>query len=316
MRAAVIDDNSVTVQERPNPVALAGELLVRVQAAAVNGGDLLQRRGRYPAPPGAPQDIPGLEFAGEVVQPGEGVTRFSAGDRVMGIVAGGGQAELVTVHERVAMPIPDEVDWTQAGGLPEVFCTAYDALFCQAGLQLGERLLVNGAAGGVGTAAVQLARAAGAVPVASVRNELTGDRLRALGAEQVVVSEVGSDAAVEHGPFDVVLELVGASNLAIDLKSLSRGGRVCLIGVGAGAKTEFNALHVMSKRARICGSTLRAESLEMKAALARLMEQHVLPHFANRLTVPVDKTFALDQVHEAYEHFGAGGKVGKVVLLP
>lgn len=315
MQAAVIEDNTVRVDERPDPVPGAGEILVRVRSAAVNGGDLLQRRGRYPAPPWAPQDIPGLEFAGEVVARGPAASRFAEGDRVMGIVAGGGQAELIAVHERVAMPVPDCLDWSEAGGVAEVFSTAYDALFTQAGLQACERVLVNGAAGGVGTAAIQLARVAGAVPVASVRDAQVAPRLRELGAAEVVEAEAGSDAAVEHGPYQVVLELVGAANLTNGLKALARGGRVCFIGVGAGAKTEFNALHVMSKRARIHGSTLRVETLENKAMLARRVERHVLPFFdSKQLTVPVERTFPLEDVHEAYEYFAAGGKLGKVVL--
>src|SRR5947207_6009256 len=152
MRAAVIADGEVRVEERPDPTPGVGEVLVAVKAAGINGADLLQRKGLYPPPPGAPEDIPGLELAGEVRELGPGATRFSEGDRVMAVVGGGGQAELCVVHERAAMPVPDELDWPQAGGFPEVFTTAHDALFTQAGLSSGERLLVHGAAGGVGTA--------------------------------------------------------------------------------------------------------------------------------------------------------------------
>lgn len=314
MRAAVIHEGAVGVEERPDPTPDSGGILVRVHAAGINGADILQRRGRYPAPPGAPEDIPGLEFAGEVVECSRDATRFQVGDRVMGLVAGGGQAELVAVHERAVMPVPESQEWTEAGGLPEVFCTAYDALFTQADLQLGERLLVNGGAGGVGTAAIQLARASGATTVATVRRQDMVARVEQLGAT-AVVAEAGDDAAREHGPFDVVLELVGAANLGASLKALAPGGRVCFIGVGAGPKTEFNALHLMGKRARIFGSTLRAAPLEEKAMLARRMERHVLPHFGQQLQVPVDSTFPLDEVHEAYEYFSAGGKFGKVILI-
>ncbi|MBA3421778.1 MAG: alcohol dehydrogenase catalytic domain-containing protein, partial [Thermoleophilaceae bacterium] len=162
MRAATVRDGEVVVEEHPDPEPGAGELLVRVRAAGLNGADMLQRRGRYPAPPGSPPDIPGLELAGEVAARGRGAERFSEADRVMAVVGGGGQAELCVVHERAAMPVPDALDWPRAGGTPEVFATADDALFSQAGLEPGERLLVHGAAGGVGTAAVQLGRAAGA----------------------------------------------------------------------------------------------------------------------------------------------------------
>src|SRR4051812_14342465 len=169
MRAATISDGAVEVAEHPDPEPAKNEILVRVRAAGLNGADIMQRAGRYPAPPGDPQDIPGLEMAGEVVGLGPGVQRFSEGDRVMAVVGGGGQAELCVVHERGAMPVPDALDWPAAGGFPEVFTTAHDALFTQAGLRSGERLLVHGAAGGVGTAAVQLARALGADVTATVR---------------------------------------------------------------------------------------------------------------------------------------------------
>jgi putative PIG3 family NAD(P)H quinone oxidoreductase len=315
MLAAVIVEGAVELQQRPDPQPGNGELLIRIKAAGINGADILQRRGRYPAPPGAPADIPGLEFAGEVIERGPGATRFDVGRRVMGIVGGGGQAELIAVHERLLMPVPDLLDWPEAGSLPEIYCTAYDALFGQVELRAGERVLINGAAGGVGTAAIQLATLTGAVPVATVRNPAMAAKVTHLGAT-VVVAEAGSDAAGEHGPFDVVLELVGAGNLTNALRALAPGGRVCFIGVGGGAKTEFNALHLMGKRARIHGSTLRSSSLEDKAALARAVERHVLPAFdAGALRVVVDKTFDLADVHDAYEYFAAGGKFGKVTLL-
>src|SRR3954466_10835874 len=168
MRAATIADGQIAVQDHPEPEPGHGQILIRVRAAGLNGADMMQKRGRYPAPPGSPPDIPGLELAGEVVALGPGATRFKEGDRVMAIVGGGGQAELAVLHERAAMPVPDALDWPQAGGTPEVFPTAHDALFTQAGLDPGERLLVHGAAGGVGTAAVQLGREAGAHVTATV----------------------------------------------------------------------------------------------------------------------------------------------------
>src|SRR5919197_452072 len=176
MRAATIRDGEIVVADHPDPQPGAGEVLVRVHAAGINGADIIQRAGHYPAPPGSPQDIPGLELAGEVAARGPGAERFAEGDRVMAIVGGGGQAELCTVHERQLMPVPDALDWPAAGGVPEVFTTAHDAIFTQAGLRAGERLLVHGAAGGVGTAGVQLGVAAGAHVTATVRNpDLRGD---------------------------------------------------------------------------------------------------------------------------------------------
>ena len=311
MRAATIRDGEVAVADHPDPEPGAGELLVAVRAAGINGADMLQRAGRYPAPPGAPADIPGLELAGEVVGRGPGAERFSEGDRVMAIVAGGGQAELAVVHERVAMPVPEGLDWPAAGGVAEVFTTAHDALFTQAGLTAGERLLVHGGAGGVGTAAIQLGRAAGARVTATVRREELRDEVAALGAEAI-----DPEGFEEHGPFEVVLELVGAPNLAGNLSALATGGRIVVIGVGAGPKAELNLLALMGKRARIAGSTLRARPLEEKALTARAMERSVLPLLAaGTVSVPVAATYPLDEVGAAYDRFAAGGKLGKIVLV-
>jgi NADPH:quinone reductase len=312
MRAVTIQDEQVVVDERPDPEPGKGEVLVRVRAAGLNGADMLQKRGAYPAPPGSPADIPGLELAGEVEALGPGVTRFEEGDRVMAIVGGGGQAELAVVHERGAMPVPEPLDWPAAGGLPEVFTTAHDALFTQAGLRAGEHLLVHGAAGGVGTAAVQLGRAAGARVTATVRNEELRPQVEELGA-----TAIEPDGFGEAGPFDVVLELVGASNLGDNLSALSTGGRIAVIGVGGtGPKGEINLALLMGKRARIHGSTLRARPLEEKAIAMRRVEQEVLPNFSNgTLRVPVAETFELDRAEQAYARFEAGGKLGKVVLL-
>jgi putative PIG3 family NAD(P)H quinone oxidoreductase len=310
MRAATIRDGEVVVEEHPDPQPGAGEVLVRVRAAGLNGADMLQRRGRYPAPPGSHPDIPGLELAGEVAALGPGAGRFAEGDRVMAIVGGGGQAELAAVHERQLMPVPEPLDWPQAGGVPEVFTTAHDALFTQAGLRPGERLLVHGAAGGVGTAAVQLGMTAGATVVGTVRNEQLREDVGRLGC-----AAVAPDAYAEHGPFDVVLELVGAPNLADNLEALATGGRIVVIGVGAGPVAEVNLLAIMGKRAVLRGSTLRARPLEEKALTARAVERHVLPLLADgRVQVPIAETYPLDQVADAYDRFAAGGKLGKLVL--
>ncbi len=311
MRAATIRENEIVIEEHPDPVAGSEEVLVRVHAAALNGADMMQRRGLYPAPAGSPQDIPGMEFAGEVIVLGAGALRFGVGDRVMGIVGGGAQAELVVAHERVLMAVPEGLDWQAAGGLPEVFATAHDALFTQAELRPGERLLVHGGAGGVGTAAIQLARAAGASVTASVRNEALREQVGALGA-----SVIAPEGFAEHGPFDVILELVGASNMAENLQALDTGGRIAVIGVGGGAKSEINLLALMGKRARIHGSTLRARPLEEKALVARRVEREVLPLFeAGELRVPVAETFPLDEAAAAYERFAAGGKLGKIMIV-
>jgi putative PIG3 family NAD(P)H quinone oxidoreductase len=311
MIAAVIQDHEIVMADRPDPVPGLGQVLVRVHAAGLNGADLGQKAGRYPAPPGVPADIPGMEFAGEVVGIGPGVSRFAAGDRVMGLVGGGAQAELLVVHEREAMPLPDGIRWVEAGGFPEVFTTAHDALFTQAGLAVGERVCIHGAAGGVGVAAVQLATASGAEVVATVRSPEPRARVAGLGVTAIDPADTAA-----HGPYDVVLELVGAPNLAVDLESLAIGGRIAVIGVGAGAKAEINLMALMAKRGRIHGSTLRVRPPEQKAAAARAVERHVLPHFAaGRIEVPIHQSFPLTKAADAYDHFAAGHKFGKIVLV-
>jgi len=310
MRAATIRDGAISVQEHPDPEPQGGELLVRTRAAGLNGADMLQLKGGYAAPPGSPPDIPGLELAGEVVATGRGARRFEVGDRVMAIVGGGGQGELALVHERVAMPVPDELDWVAAGGVPEAFTTAHDALFTQAGLTVGERVLVHGAAGGVGMAAVQLATMAGARVTATVRDAAAREQIAALGT-----NAIEPEGFEQYGPFDVILELVGAPNWPANLDALAERGRIAVIGVGAGPKIELNLVALMGKRGRIHGSVLRARSLEDKADAARRVERAVLPGFASGdLSVPVTATFPLDAVADAYARFKAGAKLGKIVL--
>ena len=310
VRAATIVDGTVVVREHPDPGPGTGEVAVRVRSAGVNAADLMQASGRYPAPPGSPPDIPGLELAGEVVALGPGARRFSVGDPVMAVVGGGAQAELCVVHERLAMPVPPRLAIEAAGGFPEAFTTAHDALFSQCGLCVGERVLVTGAAGGVGSAAVQLAVAAGAVVTASVRDPALRPPVAALGAAVVDPGEVAG-----AGPYDVVLELVGAPNLATDLQALAPRGRVAVIGVGAGSRAEIDLRVLMDRRASVSGSTLRPRPLEAKADAARLVEAHVLPLVERgTVTVPVAATFPLDQVGLAYDRFAAGGKFGKIMV--
>jgi NADPH:quinone reductase-like Zn-dependent oxidoreductase len=287
MRAAVIHEGRVDLRERPEPTPAAGQILVHVCAAGVNNADLAQRAGRYPAPPGAPPDIPGLECAGLT----------DDGRRVMALLGGGGQAEVVAVDERHVLDVPASLDWPQAGGFMEAFATAHDALFTQAGLQAGERLLVNGAAGGVGVAGVQLGVAAGARVTASARHH--HDELRALGAATEV-----------EGEYDVILELVGGDNLARNLELLALRGRVAVIGMGAGSRAELDFGLLMRKRGRIHSSTLRARSADEKAEVVRRLAGALDAD----LQVPVEATFPLERAQDAYERFAAGGKFGKIVL--
>jgi NADPH:quinone reductase-like Zn-dependent oxidoreductase len=295
MRAAVIVDGRLEIQERPDPVPGPGEILIRVRAAGINGADLFQRAGNYPAPQGAPPDIPGLECAGETER----------GEHVMALLPGGGHAELAVVHESHVLPVPESVGWPEAGGFVEVFATAHDALFTQAGLMPGERLLVNGASGGVGAAAVQLGSEAGATVTGVARHHL--DEILALGAADTKASS----------KYGVILELVGGDHLRTNLERLDLKGRIAVIGVGAGATAEVNFHLLMRARGRIHGSMLRSRTRAEKADVIRRLREDVLPLLEEgRVVVPVHATYPLDQAQEAYDAFAAGGKFGKIVIVP
>jgi NADPH:quinone reductase len=312
VHAIVIRDGGLHWEERDDPVPGDTELLVSVRAAGLNAADLVQRAGLYPAPPGWPADIPGMEFAGEVVAVGRQVTLFSPGDSVMAVVGGGAQATLARVDEAHALAVPHTSDWTEAGGFPEAFTTAYDALFRQAGLQMGERVLVSGAAGGVGTAGVQLAAAAGATVTATVRHPERRDAVTALGAHTVLAP--GDEGA--QAPYDVVLELVGAPSLTAVLPHLAPWARVVVIGVGGGGRLDLELMTLMQKRIRIGGSTLRARSRREKADVAAGVAAHVLPALTTgRVRVVVERTFPLAEAQTAYDRFAAGARFGKVVLV-
>ncbi len=312
MRATIIRDNGLYWEEHDDPDPGDTELLVSVRGAGINSADLVQRMGLYPAPPGWPSDIPGMEMAGEVVGVGREVTLFSPGDRVMALVGGGAQAELAFVDEMHALAVPDGLGWAEAGGFAEAFTTAYDALFTQAALQMGERALVSGAAGGVGTAGVQLAAVAGAHVTATVRNRDHHEAVRQLGAD--VVIEPGEEG--DHGPYDVVLELVGQASLTAVLPHMAPWSRVVVIGTGSGGRMEIELMQLMMQRIRIGGSTLRSRSRQEKADVVAGVRAHVLPLLAaGRVVVPVAETYPLAEANAAYERFAAGGKFGKVVLV-
>jgi NADPH:quinone reductase len=312
VHAVVIRDGGLHWEERDDPVPGDTELVVSVRAAGLNAADLVQRAGFYPAPPGWPADIPGMEFAGEVAAVGRQVTLFAPGDRVMAVVGGGAQATLARVDETHALAVPEALDWTEAGGFPEAFTTAYDALFRQAGLQMGERVLVSGAAGGVGTAGVQLAAEAGATVTATVRHPERRAAVSALGAHAVLAP--GDEGT--RAPYDVVLELVGAPSLSAVLPHLAPWARVVVIGVGGGGRLELELMTLMQKRIRIGGSTLRGRSRREKAEVAAGVAAHVLPALtAGRLRIPVEETFPLADAQAAYDRFAAGAKFGKVVLV-
>ncbi|MGH8981348.1 MAG: alcohol dehydrogenase catalytic domain-containing protein [Acidimicrobiales bacterium] len=312
MQAVVIATGELHLEERADPVPGDTEVLVSVRAAGLNGADILQRAGRYPPPPGVPADVPGLEMAGEVAAAGAKVRAAAVGDRVMAVVAGGGQATMAVVDESHLLPVPASVSWEAAGGFPEAFSTAYDALFPRGRLSMGDRLLVTGAAGGVGVAAVQLGAAAGAHVVASVRDAARRGEVGALGAHEVI----GPDDVADHGPYDVVLELVGAASLPQALRALALEARVVVIGVGSGSRIELDALTLMAARATLGGATLRTRSRAEKAAVAAGVRAHVLPLISQgTVGVPVCATFPITEAPAAYERFTAGAKLGKVVLV-
>jgi putative PIG3 family NAD(P)H quinone oxidoreductase len=309
------------VAERPDPVPGSGEVLVRVRAAGVNNADLMQAQGFYPAPPGSPPDILGLEFSGDVVANGPGAARFRPGDRVMAVVGGGAQATRVVVHERLLMPVPEPMSWPEAGGFPEVFTTAHDALFTQGRLAPGARVLIHGAAGGVGAAAVQLAASVGASVVATVRSPSRRPDVEELASGVTAadpadfIADPAAFAADNGGPFDLVLELVGAANLPADLAALNTAGCIVVIGLGGGAEAQVDLRRLMMCRGRIMSSTLRSRPLEQKADAARRVEAQVLPLVTQgRVRVPLAATYRIDEADKAYARFAEGNKLGKVVL--
>jgi len=311
------------VCEVARPRASADRVLVRVAAAGLNRADLLQKRGHYPAPPGAPADIPGLEFAGTVEEVGEEVRAWRVGARVFGITGGGAQAEYVAVPESHVAEIPEGLDFEAAAAVPEVFVTAHDALFARARLRTGERVLVHAAGSGVGTAAVQLARAAGAGAVyGTARTAGKLERLRGFGLDEGVV--VGEDPHAIAGAVrgwtrgagvNVVLDLVGAPYLAANLDALAPRGRMILIGTMGGAVAQLDYRAVMSKRLTIVGTVLRARSAEEKAHAVRRFAAEVVPLFARGLLRPVlDSAHPLEEFAAAYERLESNATFGKVVL--
>lgn len=304
------------------PVPAADRVRVRVHAAALNRADLLQRLGRYPAPPGYPQNIPGMEFAGEVESLGPEVRSWKIGQRVFGITGGGAQAEYVITPENQISEVPANLDWPRAAAVPEVFITAHDALFTQAKLQIGETLLVHAAASGVGTAAVQLAHVAGVTVFGTSRS---ADKLAAmahLGLSQshVVGNDVQTIATAVNEwtkgrGVDVILDLVGSAYLHANLSALAKKGRLILVGTTSGSKAELDFGPVMMKRLKIFGTVLRARSAEEKASATRLFAEHVIPLLESGAVSPViDRVFPLEQVRDAHLRLESNESLGKIVL--
>jgi putative PIG3 family NAD(P)H quinone oxidoreductase len=312
------------MQVESPPAPVADRVRVRVYAAGLNHADILQRRGSYPAPPGYPQNIPGLEFAGEVEAIGDAVDAWKIGDRVFGIIAGGAQAELVVVPESNLARVPTQLSWAEAGAMPEVFITAHDALFTRAGLQMGDRVLVHAAASGVGTAAVQLAHAVGATVYGTSRNADKLNRMRELKLgmdESVAVGDAPAKfvEAVQKwtngAGVDVILDLVGGSYFPPSLEALSIRGRIISVGTTAGTKSEIDLDLLKRKRAAIIGTMLRTRSIEEKADATRRFAAAVLPLVSRGWIRPViDRVYPIDQVRDAHERLESNPSFGKIVL--
>lgn len=305
----------------PGPV-VADRVLVRVRAAGLNRADILQRKGRYPAPPGAPADIPGLEFAGEVAETGPDVAGWEPGHRVFGITAGGAQAEYLIAPPATLARVPENLGWSEAAAIPEAFITAHDALFTQASLEMGERVLVHAAGSGVGLAAVQLARAAGAIPFGTSRTLDKLERAREYGLEAFIAvgaePEIFARAVREWtggAGVDVILDLVGGSYLAPNLESLGLGGRLLFVGTTAGATATLNYGAVMSKRLRLIGTVLRTRSIPQKAEATRRFSAQVVPLLARgTVRAVVDRVYPMAEVRAAHEYLESNASFGKVVL--
>lgn len=312
MRCVSIVEGKLQLVERETPDPGPYDVVVAVRGAGINAADLMQRDGNYPAPEGWPPDIPGMELAGVVSAVGDRVHEPLLGRRVCAIVGGGAQATHCLVPSEHLLFVPDHVSWEQAGGFPEAFTTAHDALVTQGQLQSGERVLISGATGGVGVAAVQIAHALGAHVIAVTRTSEHHERLRECGANETVTLDQVSDLA----RVDVVLELVGAANLTNAQRVLNPFARVVVIGVsGGGSKVELDLRYFMSSRSSLTGSTLRSRTRKEKGEVADRVNQTLVPRWrTGEVHVPVARTFSLDEVDDAYTYFGEPGKFGKVVL--
>jgi NADPH2:quinone reductase len=325
MRAVVISrpggPEVLEIRDVPVPVPEPFEVLVRVRATALNRADLLQREGRYPPPAGAPANIPGLEFAGEVADAGPAARRWHAGDRVFGITGGGAHAEYVTIHEDTLAEVPSVLDWNEAGGVPEVFITAHDAMVTQAGARSGERVLVHAVGSGVGLAAVQLARAIGAIPFGTARTADKVERARRIGLEDGVA--VDAPAAIGDAVkrwtggtgMDVILDLVGGDYLEASIRAAALRGRIMLIGTMGGQSTSVSLGVILRNRLTIRGTVLRARAIEEKIAVTAAFDRDVVPLLAGGRVRPItDSIFPLEEIRAAHERLASNATFGKVVL--
>ena len=309
---------ALTLAQRPDPTPGPGQVLIRVAAAGVNRPDLVQREGKYPPPPGAP-DILGLEVAGRIAAVGAGVTRWAVGDRVCALLGGGGYAELAVVDARHALPIPDGLSDIEAASLPETLFTVFANVFEAGGLKAGETLLIHGATSGIGVAAIQMAKAAGARVIATSRGAAKAEAARALGAD--VSLDATTDDLAERikaeGGADVVLDMVGAAYADLNQRALKAGGRWVVIATLTGAKAQIDLARLMVKRIVLTGSTLRSRPADEKARLAQAVEARVWPWIeAGLVKAQIHATFPLDQAAQAHAELENGQHVGKIILIP
>tara|TARA_R110002096_G_scaffold436038_2_gene665825 strand:- start:92133 stop:93125 length:993 start_codon:yes stop_codon:yes gene_type:complete len=308
----------LSIAEVGDPVAGPNEVIIDVAAAGLNRADCLQRRGFYPAPEGVVADIPGLEFSGSVRKAGAGVTRWVAGDRVMGICAGGAMSTRIAAHEETLLPVPADMSLTDAAAIPEVFMTAYDAL-AQSELRVGKRVLIHAAGSGVGTAAIQLVKRAGATAIGTSRSEEKLVKAAALGLSgQILVTEqrfAKELKSLEGGGADIILDFIGAAYLLENLKALASQGTLVVIGLLGGVAAELPLGLLLAKRARVVGTVLRSRSHAEKAALARAFAAEVLPGFASGELVPViDRVMPMTEIAEAHRYLESNASFGKVVM--
>ncbi len=314
------DVGVLELRKVPTPEPGPGQVRVRVRASALNRADILQRKGRYPAPPGWPADIPGLEYAGEVDALGPGVTRWKAGDRVMGLVGGGAHAEYVVVHADEAMAVSEGMPFTEAAAIPEAFLTAWDALVVRGRLQAGERVLIHAVGSGVGTAAVQLAKRLGATVAGSSRSAHKVEQAKALGLDEVF--DLGTPIAQSpHRPiaFDVILDVLGAPAFAANLAALAPRGRLVLLGFLQGAAGELSLEPILRKRLEVIGSVMRTRALEERIPMVAAFSREVLPWFSGRPQGPpvrpvVAATYSFADIAAAHQAMERDENFGKIVL--
>lgn len=324
MKAVVITkpggSDVLEIQERPRPEPGYGQIRVRVRASALNRADISQRRGNYPAPAGSPADIAGMEYAGEVDAAGPGTTMWRNGDRVMGIVGGGGHAEYLCVHERELLRVPKNLSLDQAAAIPEVFLTAYDALFNRLHLRVGETLLIHAVGSGVGTAALQVARVAGARVVGTARSADKLERAKVLGLDVAINAKDGDwvalvEEAMGTEAVHAILDLVGANYLDGNLRVIGSLGRMVVVGLGSGATAQLNMGALLRKRLTIVGTVLRSRPLEEKIALARDFDTKLVALFeAGRLKPVVDRVFPFSAIRAAHDLMESNATFGKIVL--